>query len=155
MLRRCLRVILALIAAAIAATGVFFLIASVMGLFGLDDVHTVVALAHVGLARLPELVAKLVLACGFAAVMLVGVLLLFELLRLRAWIWYGVAAVVVALAGHMLYELLFVRYVPPQVALPALFVPGTRLMTLGVAAALAGSLVYWVVAGRHAGAGRR
>ena len=155
MLRRCFRVILSLIAAVFAAAGVFFLIAIVTGLFGLDDFHSVVALARVGVARLPELVAKLVLAFGFATVMLAGVLLLFELLRLRAWIWYGVAAVVLALAGHMIYELLFVRYVPPQVMLPSLFVPGTRLVALCVVAALAGSLVYWLVAGRQAGAGRR
>ena len=52
----------------------------------------------------------------------------------------------------MIYELLFVRYCRRRLCSPSLFVPGIRLVALCVVAALAGSLVYWLVAVTQAGA---
>jgi hypothetical protein len=155
MIRRCLLVILALLAAVIFSAALFFLIAIAAGLFGLNDFHSIIAIGIDAVTRMPGMVVKMALAAALAALPIAGAMVLFEVFKVRTWVWYAAAAVFLALAGYLIYELLFVRYVPPQLDVPPLFVPGTPLMVLLIISTFAGSLVYWLAAGRHAGAWRR
>lgn len=155
MAARFIHIVVALIAAGVVTIAVFFLVAVAVGWFGLDDFHSVIAIGTMAVKRVPESLAKAIVIFGFVAASLVGVLLLFEALRVRAWIWYGIAAVVFVLAANLIYGMLFSRYVPPQVWLPSLFYPAVPLAVLSALAALAGSLVYWLLAGRKASEKRR
>ncbi len=105
--------------------------------------------------RAPRSLAKAIILLGFVATSLFGALLLFEALWVRAWIWCGIAAIVFVLDANLIYGLLFNRYVPSQLLVPSLFYPAVPLAVLSALAALAGSLVYWLLAGRKAGETRR
>jgi hypothetical protein len=149
LLRRIPLIIVALAVAGVAALGVFVAFGGESG-FG-DIMYLYSQFTHAMIAA-PRTILKFVTAAGFALVLVLGVAVIAEILRLRSFVLYSAAAVIVALAGNFAWTHLTAQLSATSMSMiPELFQPGTSLMLSSTAAGLAAGIVYWLVAGRNAG----
>jgi hypothetical protein len=85
-----------------------------------------------------------------SAVVMAVVIFAAEMLRLRSWIYYGAAAVILVAVVNA--ALGFAIYFGLRgVGIPEFFEPGLRMAVISLIAGLEASLFYWLVAGCNAG----
>jgi len=149
--RKLFVIAVALIAAAVAALLTFMLVAYLTG-WG-DESHIRFLAMFISEPHSRKARVLFALAGLGAALSLFIVAMVFEVLRLRSWLWYGAFAVGAILSLELAYAALFDRIVPNSLLLPQLFLPGKVLYWLSACAALAASGAYWFLVGRNAGRG--